>query len=204
MRKLDEISIKKYGIPSVVLMENAGRGAALRILGLIKKNQKILIICGSGNNGGDGFVVARHLANQGIKVGVIFLGNVKKLTPDAKINYGIIKRMKISINTAKQLKPLLLKSNLIIDGIFGTGLTRPIEGELAEVVESINHSKKPVVSLDIPSGLNGKTGKVMGSAIKAKETVTFGAPKTGFYKNDGPRHAGKITIVDISIPQALF
>jgi hydroxyethylthiazole kinase-like uncharacterized protein yjeF len=218
MRRLDEKAIKDYGIPSIVLMENAGRGAAEIIQASCRRmfckagrqvgGCRVVIVCGTGNNGGDGFVVARHLVNKGVRVQVILLGSSKKLSPDALINYKIVKKMGIKIRDTSYFFDQIFNKkrdvSLIIDAIFGTGLSRPIEGMVANVIQAMNQSKKPIVALDIPSGLNGKTGEVMGAAIKAKGTMTFGAPKTGFYKKQGPKLTGKVTIVDISIPRKLF
>jgi NAD(P)H-hydrate epimerase len=218
MRKADERAIKVFGIPSLILMENAGRAVAERVAAFLKwiRGRRVLIVCGTGNNGGDGFVVARHLMNQGHSVKIILLGRLLQLTPDAKINFKIAKKMGIPtqiihphpIPLPSRERDIFLdttrKADLIIDAIFGTGLSRPVAGKLADAIREINQSQKPVIAIDIPSGLDGETGEIMGVTVRAKETVALGAPKTGFYLKDGPKVCGRVTVADISIPRNLL
>jgi len=212
MRILDSKAIRNYGIPSLILMENAGRGVAetlrKRLRGK-KRGRTILILCGAGNNGGDGFVAARHLFNSGFQVRVFLIGSVSQLSPDCRINYLIDKKMKITIFFSKstlysRLSRELERADIVVDAIFGTGLSRNIEGELAKAITLLNGAKKTIISIDIPSGLNGQTGEVLGVSVKAQETATLGAPKSGFFRREGPRHTGKISVVDISIPRQLL
>lgn len=208
MRKLDEIAIKRYGIPSLLLMENAGRGTAdLAEKALGKRKKRVLIVCGKGNNGGDGFVSARHLFNRGYQVRVILLCRLDELKNDPKINYTILQRMNVPIQPVlnqaqfRALEQLLKNSDLMIDAIFGIGLERPVTGLFYSVILALNQSKKPILSIDVPSGLNSDNGKIMGIGIKARYTATLACAKKGLNLNEGPKYAGKVTVLDISIPR---
>ena len=150
------------------------------------------MVCGKGNNGGDGFVAARHLLNAGVKVSVVVIGKVSRLKPDAKINYNILKKMKAKF-TQK------IGGDLIIDALFGIGLNSGIRGPYVRVIRAINNSSIRVLSVDVPSGLDADTGKVQGIAIRANKTVTFVSPKRGFYRKDGPKYCGKIVKKNIGI-----
>jgi NAD(P)H-hydrate epimerase len=207
MKALDRAAIERCGIPSLILMENAGRGISDLAKRMIDgKRKNILVICGKGNNGGDGFVSARHLSNRGFKVKVFLLGNPADLTSDAKTNCRIVKKMGIPViqKSLSRLKILLKQANLIIDAIFGVGLTRPVEGIYREAISLINSCRKPVLAVDIPSGLDSDKGKVLGIAVRAKMTGTLGAAKRGLFLNDGPACSGKVKIIDISIPRKLI
>lgn len=178
-------------IPSIVLMENAGRNVA-KIAAQMTKGS-ILIICGKGNNGGDGLVAARHLINSGYDVKIFLITNYSLLITDPLINYNILKNMKANFVSE------VCECDLIIDAIFGIGLSSDVKEPYKSIIEKINLSGKPVLSVDVPSGLDATTGKILGSAISATKTVTFVAPKTGFYKNDGPGVCGEIVVEDIGI-----
>ena len=223
LKEIDRIATDKYGIPSLILMENAGRAVADETIKLIKstlpgkKKPVIIVICGKGNNGGDGFVTARHLYNKNCKVSILYLGNindVKSRSEATNINLNIALKLRIPvIELSFLLKGLprphrnafrLLKSaDVIIDAIFGIGLEREIQSPLLEFIAQINSSSIPVVAVDIPSGLDTDTGNPLGIAIKAKRTVTFGFPKIGFKNKEAIRYTGKIIVVDISLPHRL-
>jgi NAD(P)H-hydrate epimerase len=211
MQELDQKAIETYRIPGVVLMENAGRGAAEVISNVFPDLQKkrIAIVAGKGNNGGDGFVIGRHLLNQGIPIKVFLLTEPKSLRGDAEINYQIFSRMKgevISIPSSKdyqKVKKDLEKFGLLIDGIFGTGLDAEVRGYYREVIDHLNALKKPIVAIDIPSGLSANTGKPLGTAIRASLTITFGLPKVGHLISPGTDYVGKVKVIDIGIPRSL-
>ena len=209
-QKLDKLAIVGLGIPSVVLMENAGRLAAEACTKILRnsKGRRVCVFCGQGNNGGDGFVVARHLLNEGFKVKVFLIGSAKKLKRDSFLNYNILKKLKCPLESIKGANPKVLKeiknSDLVVDAIFGIGLNREIGEPYKSIVEAINKSKKKVVAVDVPSGLDATTGKTFGVCIKATQTVTFAVMKKGFLKNQGPRFCGKVIVVDIGIPEALW
>jgi len=212
MRKLDNLATSKYGIPSLLLMENAGKGIAENIeefFGNIVQNRRILIFSGKGNNGGDGFVVARHLVNRGADVKVFLLAPREEITGDALTNLKILENMNVIINTISDSKDIqridisLLYADLVVDAIFGTGFKGKAAGLAAKVIERLNESGKPIFAVDLPSGLEADTGKVNGPCVRAFRTCTLGLPKVGLYLMPGNRYAGEITVVDISLPQPL-
>ena len=209
IQKLDKIAIEKYGVPSLVLMENAGRQVAAEVLKSLArvKSPRVCIICGSGNNAGDGFVIARHLINAGIKISVFLVGKGSQLKNDAAVNYWILKKLKypvMEVGTAGRLPVRdIKKADIIIDALFGVGLNREVLGPFRNVIDAINKSGKKIISVDIPSGLNGTTGKIYGVCIKANKTVTFTFSKKGFLRGQGPNYTGKVVVVDIGIPVQL-
>jgi NAD(P)H-hydrate epimerase len=192
-------------------MENAGRGIADRAARFLEwlNKKRALVVCGTGNNGGDGFVAARHLHNRFFQTAVAVIGSRRNFTEDAAANYAILRKMglpllAVSTPNMKAFCAALRRADLVVDALFGTGLDREVTGIPAKVIEAVNGSGIPVLAVDIPSGLNGGTGEILGVSVKARETAALGAPKTGFFLNDGPRVTGKITVIDISIPRDLF
>lgn len=208
MQRLDRLAQEKYGIPSLVLMENAGRGAAEVVARLLKgKKKRVVCVAGRGNNGGDGFVCCRHLMNKGVRVDVFAMDGPRALTPDARINRGILERSGCSVHriatTAdiRSLRQSLKRCACVVDAVFGIGFSGAPRPPYDEVIAAVNASGRPVVSLDVPSGLDALTGRAQGTCIRARATVTFGYPKTGLAKNDGPFYAGRILVADISLPR---
>lgn len=199
MQKIDRFAVDCYGIPSVVLMENAGSGAAREILKMLKriKSPRVAIICGPGNNGGDGFVVARHLMIHGIFPEVFVLVPGAKLKGDAALNYHILKQTKCAVKFIVPNAAALKKADILVDAIFGIGLARDIEGKFRKVIEDINRYARKVVSLDIPSGLDGTTGKINGVVVNATKTITFHLKKKGLMKHDGKKASGNIVVAHI-------
>jgi NAD(P)H-hydrate epimerase len=211
MRALDRWAIQGVGIPAACLMENAGRLVAEEARKALrrKKGRLVCVVCGPGNNGGDGFVAARYLKNNGIPVDVLAIGRERNMTPEAALNLRIARRLGIPVRSASRLSPKALQARLgradvIVDAIFGLGLGRAIEGSYRALVESVNAARKPVIAVDIPSGLDGTTGRVWGVAVKASLTVTLACAKRGLFAGDGPRYAGRVVIVDIGIPRGCF
>jgi len=208
-QKLDHFAISRLGIPSLVLMENAGRETAQEILKLLKKKKRktACIFCGTGNNGGDGFVVARHLFNAGVKVRTFLIGKPQDLKNDPAIYYQVLRKLKCPATPIRGVSTKIVKdlkhATVIVDAIFGTGLSRPIAKPFRSIIDAINRSKKKVIAVDVPSGLDATTGKILGVCVKASRTVTFAVMKKGFFIHDGPRHAGKIIVADIGIPKIL-
>jgi hydroxyethylthiazole kinase-like uncharacterized protein yjeF len=201
---IDLAAQKLYGIPSIILMENAGRSAALEILKIHNKGTAA-IFCGKGNNGGDGFVVARYLFNSGIKVKVFLSCKASKIKNEAPlINLNIIKKM--GVNTQENIKTKLnLKPyDLIVDAIFGIGFKGAMPDELCTLIECINKSGKFIYSLDIPSGLNATSGKVENMAVRANKTITFGLMKKGFLQKNAKIFLGKVTVKKIGLPKDLI
>jgi hydroxyethylthiazole kinase-like uncharacterized protein yjeF len=208
MRFMDRYAIEKLDIAEEILMENAGL-ASLKVIkdkiGLV--NKKYLIFCGSGNNGGDGLVVARLIHSHGGIVKVYLLSDSEKFKGAAKTNFEIIKRLPVDVvrlQNAAAAKKDLAHCDAVIDAIFGTGLDRPVAGFVAEVIALINKNKKKVLSLDIPSGINGNTGEIMGVAVHADYTVTFGLPKIGNMLYPGYELGGELFISYISFPPSLY
>ncbi|MFW5768815.1 MAG: NAD(P)H-hydrate dehydratase [Spirochaetota bacterium] len=205
MRKLDKGAVETYGIPDLLLMENAGL-AVCRVISdrFTVPGGHFIVVCGGGNNGGDGFVVARKLHSQGAAVAVFLYGNPDKLSGSAKTNYDILHKLPVGIDYSKNSRRLagdIERCEAVIDAVFGTGISRDVEGDYAEAVDTINAGRRPVVSVDIPSGINGDTGAVMGTAVKADMTVTFGLPKLGNILYPGASYCGELFVSHISFPR---
>ncbi|MCX7956569.1 MAG: NAD(P)H-hydrate epimerase [Endomicrobia bacterium] len=206
--KIDKLAAKKYLIPSSILMENAGREAAKFIDILLKKRKmrKVLILCGPGKNGGDGFVIGRYLHIWGYKVKIILLALPKKYKGDTLLNYKILKKLNVKIlkYNKEKTKKIINDSNAIVDAIFGIGLNRKVDGIYEEVISLVNNSNKIVFSVDIPSGLNADTGDVFGTAIKASFTLTMGFYKAGYISQKSYPYIGKLILLDIGYPKNLY
>ena len=206
MKKLDRMAIEDRGLPAMFLMEKAGLAVATEVakafVGI--KKPYVCFVCGSGNNGGDGFVTARHLFNVGINVKIFFLGKEEDLKDDTRSNYDGLVRMKCPIEKVDHLSSEeISKADVVVDAIFGIGLNREIQGPFKSAIEVINNNAKKVIAVDIPSGLNGTTGEIFGVCVKATTTVTFHLPKKGFYEGVGPQYVGNIVVADIGIPADL-
>jgi len=210
VRAFDAWTINELGVPGIVLMENAGRSCAQFIIETLSKikKPKVSIFCGTGNNGGDGFVIARHLLNAGFAVTVVVCGNIAKIRSDARVNLDVLIGLGLKIERldmegteiidARVIK-LANEANMIIDAIFGTGLTGTLRDEYKQLIESINELGCPILSVDIPSGLDCDTGQPLGAAIKANCTVTFVAVKKGFVFEDAKAYTGDIFIASIGV-----
>ncbi len=236
MRELDRKAIEEYKIPGIVLMENAGRNVAEEVLKMVNngdanmrqeetpaathappanetdsRHVKVAILCGKGNNGGDGFVVARHLHNRGIPVDVFLIAKIQDAARDgdAGINLRILLEMKIPVIEAFDVAGVnavlktLERYTIIVDALFGTGLSGEVREPFRTLIRGVNGLGKPVVSADIPSGLDCNDGRVLGEAVQATKTVTFASAKRGFYLGDGPSRTGEVIVTDISIPREL-
>jgi len=206
IQELDRMAIEEYGIPSIVLMENAGRSVAEEVILQVSGMSKpaAAIVCGLGNNAGDGFVVARHLINAGMTTKIFLVGQGSQLKHDAAVNYQILKKLDYFIQKISDFEKLNLENvDVIVDAVFGVGLNRNVEGLFKDVIEKINAVHKKVVAVDVPSGLNADTGDIYGVCVKADLTVTFSFAKNGFVKNQGSKYVGTVKIVDIGIPEKL-
>ena len=211
MQQLDKLAIQELGIPGVVLMENAARGAARIFLEHFqcRKKAHVAVLCGPGNNGGDGYVMARYLDKKGLKVTVIVLSPFNKISGDAGTNLEILKRMGLNILEVPGTDEwqggheVIDDADFIIDGILGTGLNSPVLGFYGQVIEEVNKAESPVMAIDIPSGLNADTGQVMGTSVEADLTVTFGHPKVGQLLYPGASLVGRLAAIDIGIPEAV-
>lgn len=210
MRWCDEYTIKKLGIPSLVLMENAGSGVAA----IVRKRfgplqaKKIAVLCGKGNNGGDGFVVTRHLLTDGASVTVFLLAHPREIKGDARVNYEILKKFERA-GVSLHVKQFALSSantahpDIVVDAMFGTGFSGKVREPYLGAIQWVNRQSVPVVSVDIPSGVNGTTGMVENISVKATETATLAFEKTGLLCNQGQEQVGRISVVDIGIPRTV-
>ena len=196
MRKADRGAIEA-GIPGIDLMEKAGAAVASVIVQHFEAS-KTLVLCGPGNNGGDGFVLARHLEEAGWPVSIMTLGDPSHLQGDAAIA-----RDRWGGCTSKLDAAALEGFGLVVDALFGAGLTRSITGQLQHVIERLNALDRPIIAVDIASGIDGDTGEVRGAAIKAEMTVTFHRPKPGHYLLPGRAHTGRLMVADIGIPESV-
>lgn len=209
MKRLDALTIRHFAIPASVLMENAGRSAAEEALKMLPKAgpRRVAVFCGYGNNGGDGFVLARHLLNKGVRVQIYLVGKNKKMSQEAKLNYLILRKMEQKfklLNSAdafNELKQGIKKFHLIVDGIFGIGLKGELDNFYQELFNALNAAGLPILALDIPSGLDADTGMPLGDAIRAKRTVAFGLLKRGLIQEHARKFTGKIIVGDISLPR---
>lgn len=209
MRELDQGAVEQYGIDEKLLMENAG-GATLSVmareLGSLK-GKKITLVCGGGNNGGDGFVIARKLLSAGALPWVIVAGDSSKYRGAAAHNLKILEKLslhKVIFEKASTVLPLLEDCDAIVDALLGTGIDRPVRDGYADLINAINATGNRVFSVDIPSGVNGDTGAVMGTAVRASCTVTYGLPKVGNLLYPGFSLGGKLVLSHISFPPALY
>jgi NAD(P)H-hydrate epimerase len=212
MRQLDYEAINNYGIPGIVLMENAGIGTIQAIMESFGEldGRTIMIVAGQGNNGGDGLVIARQILQRGGLPFVFLMADLKKVKGAAAVNLAIVKKLGIPIATVtgdqglQSLQNFLPECDLIIDAMFGIGLKRAVKNHYAKAIELINQSPVPVVSVDIPSGLDSDTGMPRGICINANLTVTYGLAKPGHFTGLGPEVTGALVVVDISIPPAVI
>ncbi len=194
MGQADRLAIEG-GVPGRVLMENAGRAVADEVSRLFPDARSVAVLCGPGNNGGDGFVAARHLLDRGYAVRLGFSGDPSRLPKDAA------EMAKLWTGAIEPLHPdLLAKADVVVDAVFGAGLARPIEGELAMLIEAVNASGLPVIAVDVPSGVDGTTGAVKGVAIQATATITFFRLKPGHLLLPGRELCGETRLADIGIP----
>ena len=206
MREIDNHTIEVLGIPGIVLMENAARGVCEVIYDRVR-GSSALVVCGKGNNGGDGLAVARNLYNMGYDVEVILTAPVEELKGDAKKNAEILSALPVPVHVVDSTEKLFelytfaKECDFIVDGLFGTGLSKPLSGFYAELVDFINRLNKTVISIDIPSGLSADTGQVIGPHVKADYTVTFAFPKVAHVMPPACYSVGEVFVVDISIPE---
>ena len=208
MRELDRTAIETYGIKEELLMENAGEAVYFVILNKLGiRGKRFAVFCGLGNNGGDGFVIARKLFSNGGLVKVFVLGDQQKYQGAARLNLDIIKRLPVEIREVRDEPSVhadITHCDAIVDAILGTGLEREVKGLYGDIIRSINKSGRTVFCADIPSGVSGNTGEVMGVAVKADYTVTFGLPKLGNLLFPGAASCGELYVTHISFPPQLY
>lgn len=207
MARLDRWAIDSQGIPASRLMEAAGGQVARRLLDSVKTGSTVILLAGPGNNGGDAFVTARDIASAHPDHYVLFVGNRETLSAEARYAYESYcervggARMVTVSQVGEEVRALLGRAACIVDGLFGTGLKRPIEGVSAELIECANQNAQAFkIAIDIPSGLDGGQGRLLGAAFRADVTVTFQCPKRGFFVGEGPSRVGRVEVADIGIP----
>jgi NAD(P)H-hydrate epimerase len=209
MKNIDRRAIRGFGIPGPVLMENA----AAAIMAEMEKffdglaNVRVGIICGKGNNGGDGLALARRLSIRGVPVRVALLAPFSAVAGEAKVNLSILRRMDVEIvqnAAAKALADIMSWSDVLVDAMLGVGLSAPLKGVYAQAVNMMNASGRPIVSIDIPTGINADTGAVMGAAVSADLTVTMALLKRGLVLHPGAERAGTVRVADIGIPSEVI
>jgi NAD(P)H-hydrate epimerase len=208
VRELDRRAIDELGVPGIVLMENAGRGVAETIcqLGLAGP---VAICCGKGNNAGDGLVIARHLENRGYRVHLLLWAKPEELPPDAATNYRIVRAAGIplevlgSSDSLAPLKAAMASAGTLVDALLGTGATGEPRPPLDAVIDLMNHSGRPIVAVDLPSGLDCDTGRAAVHTIRAAHTCTFVAPKPGLLTPSAAAYVGQLHVIDIGAPRRL-
>jgi NAD(P)H-hydrate epimerase len=201
VRAIDRFAIEHLGIPSALLMENAGRGAA-QILQALGINGRVVLCCGKGNNGGDGLVIARFLANWHHELEILLFAKPDELSADASLQWKIVQNMRLPAQIVTDFENQLTSlaaADWIVDALYGTGLTGAVRPPLDGVIESINASGRRVFAVDIPSGLDCDSGSPLGGTIRAQHTVTFVAPKLGFRNPAAEAYTGTVHIADIGI-----
>ena len=212
MREADRRTIEEVGIPSIVLMENAGRQVVTAMESAFAELDRcrVAIMCGRGNNGGDGFVVARALGQRGLDIGVFLLGQTAEVTPDARVNLNVLGRLGLTVveipdaGAWEQHGPEVATFDVIVDAVLGTGLSKPLAGLVAAVVADLNGMALPVVALDLPTGLSADTPELIGECVQAKLTVTLGAPKVPLVLAPAAARAGDLVVADIGIPNEVI
>ncbi len=208
MRAMDRRAVEKFGIPEEILMENAGR-AAFEVLSreFGVAGRRYVLFCGAGNNGGDGFVVARHILSGGGTPRVFLVGDPGRLRGAAKTHFAILAKLSVEVKPVTDtaaIRSAVLHADGIIDALFGTGLDREVDGLCRKVIGLINAGGNPVLSLDIPSGVCGDTGEILGTAVRADHTVAFGLPKIGNMLYPGFGLCGRLHVSHISFPPSLY
>jgi ADP-dependent NAD(P)H-hydrate dehydratase / NAD(P)H-hydrate epimerase len=198
MAEADRLTIAG-GVPGLDLMERAGAAVAAAIVAKYPAGSRVAVVAGPGNNGGDGFVAARHLADRGYRVEVLLLGDASRLKGDAA---QAAAKWKGPVVPAAI--PRLEDARVVIDALFGAGLDRPVEGEARRLIEAMNARPAPIIAVDLPSGINGTSGEVMGIAVQAAQTVTFFRKKPGHLLLPGRLHCGSVSVADIGIPDSVL
>ena len=215
IQQIDALAVERYGIPSLILMENAGRGAAEVIHQRYGPDGRAVVFCGSGNNGGDGCVIARHLHNHGWVVRVIITKDPAGMSPDMATNFRIIERMGLEIfqlpaqtpdvNSLNVVRDWISPDDIVIDALLGTGFRGEVREPLAGLVDRINRAgARAVVAIDVPSGLDCETGVPSAATLCADLTITFVALKKGFVEAGTKRFLGSIEVVSIGAPRELI
>ncbi|KPJ67670.1 MAG: carbohydrate kinase [Coxiella sp. DG_40] len=202
VRELDRIAIQDFGIPGYTLMQRAGRAAFSALQKHWPKASKILVICGSGNNAGDGYEIACLAHQKGLQISVLYISEPNQLTGDASIAFKNAQKNGVAVKpfNAKQQ----LQADVIVDALLGTGLKGEVRNDYRVAIQAINNSKSPILAVDVPSGLNADTGNILGAAIQADLTITFVGCKRGFFTGQAPQYCGEVLYDDLDVPKEVF
>ena len=210
VRQRERRAIEELGLPSLLLMENAGRGLAELLLAL-GIDGKVVVCCGKGNNGGDGLVLARHLDNRSMRCSVLLFARPEELTPDSSLNYRVLTGSGVPVAVhaglpldTERVSAELTSAGWVVDALFGTGLRGPLRPPFDEIVKLINDSGAKVLAVDIPSGLDGDTGLPLGPAVRARHTGTLIACKIGFLHPAARAWTGEVHLIDTGMPRCLL
>jgi len=214
IRAFDRYAIEALGVPGIVLMENAGRqiAEAARAMLAGRAKPRVVVLAGPGNNGGDGFVVARHLAIAGIRPEVALLAPREKIVGDVDTNLRVLEAMGFQVRVLAgkveamlgELRPMLAEADLVVDGMLGTGTRGEIREPYASAIGAVNDARRPVLAIDIPSGLDPDTGKPLGPTVRAAKTVTLAAIKISFRRAGAEEYTGEVAVADIGVPFTRF
>ncbi len=217
VQRLDRLAWERYRIPTLILMEHAGLAVAREVGGVLRRQKPgapalrhrrgcVVCVCGKGNNGGDGFVAARHLICQGVRVDVFSTASARDLKGDARFNHRILTRMGVVVQPLRRARDLerfckaLRAADAVVDALLGIGARGKVREPLARVIRLMNASDARIISVDVPSGLDARTGRCLGDGVRAWRTVTFTALKTGLVRGAGRRMAGGVRVAAIGIP----
>jgi NAD(P)H-hydrate epimerase len=209
VRDIDRRAVEELGLPGIVLMENAGRGTA-ELMIEFGIDGPVTIVAGKGNNGGDGYVIARHLENRGFEIRVLLFADPKELGGDAATNYRVLRaagtpiRNCFATDESTDWRDELSGRAWIVDALLGTGTRGAVRGTFVSVIQQINASKIPVLAVDLPSGLDCDTGEPLGACVCASHTATFVAPKRGFENPNAVTYTGEVHVIDIGVPRSLL
>lgn len=212
MREVDRLMVEEIGVSILMMMENASRNIAIlarKMLGGSVKGKNIVILCGKGNNGGDGLGAGRHLINFGAKVVILLAANASELRHDSHIQYEVLKNINATVYEASDLvdgpaEKYLTNASLIIDALLGYNAKGQPREPIATFIRIANQSQKPILAVDIPSGLNANTGETNGPTIKAAATLTLALPKVGLLTEKARGYVGKLYVADLSIPKMVY
>jgi NAD(P)H-hydrate epimerase len=206
VREVDRRAIEEFHVPGIVLMENAARGVVAVAEEMLRGSgaRRVLVLCGGGNNGGDGLAVARHLHNHGYDPSIGLCTEPGKYKGDALINWEIVRAMRLPCFPATAAAIVESEAALVVDGIFGTGLAERPREDLGPVVEALERLGAPMLAIDVPSGMDCDTGAPLGACVRATRTVTFVAMKRGFRSPASKRYTGEVTVAEIGCPRVLI
>jgi NAD(P)H-hydrate epimerase len=212
IREVDRQAIEVFGIPGVVLMENAGRAAAKIAVAMLpeREGRSVLIACGTGNNGGDGWVMARHLMNAGVSVRACLCGSENRLSADAALFHAVARKMglvvmpALSTEDVENVSSVCKGSDLLVAALLGTGFQGEVRSPMAELIGRMNGVEAPILAVDVPSGLDCDTGQGANATIRARATVTFVAEKAGFGQREAREYLGEVHVADIGVPRGIM